>query len=923
MGRIDVIADASPKFKIVLVEDDDADAELIVAELAAAGLVLNVTRATNEKEVRAALLDLHDVDAILCDYFLPDYDALRALELIRIAGIAVPLIVISGGLSDEQAAECMRLGATDYILKDRPRRLPHALTQAIQHARTERASREIERSYLRLFEDLPLAVFGATGDGRILHANPAMVAMFGFANLESLLATSVFELYAEPNDRTALLGRLQTEGHVLAFECLMRRVDGSEFWFSRAVHAVSEQDGRVVEMETIGRDATESRESVRRLQESEAYLSTVIETAPDAVIRMDESGVITDWNSAARDTFGWTREDVIGRRVSDAVIPPALRGRHEEGLKRFHSDGSSKLIGRSWEIFEGLRKDGEIFPVEIAISPPIPLGETNQFVGFVRDISERKRAERELAENEEVFRALFEQSAVGIALHDVPRDGFPSRARWNSRMREMLGVGVDANPDDSWWTSVVTGDQQKDAVAQSSRLLSGEVTQLRERSMLTRPDGTTIWADLSTVLVRDRDQQPLRFQTMALDITEQVEAEQRLSGRAAQETVLRELSRAGLEGGDTADFQATAVELVARGTETQFATILELRPSDNCLIRVASHGHSEGVPPDPVRLDASFLGADALKSEIPVVALDSQAQPELHRTPWMIECGVVASMAVGIRGPSSPFGVLAVHSDVARQFSADDLQFMQGASTIISVAVERKRGEKQRQMLLGRLVTAQEAERKAIAEDIHDDAVQVMTAANVRLELFRMGLADPVQVNAAEKLQETISLATGRLRNLLFELSPPDLDRHGLASACTSHLEQFEADADVRWELHAELDEEPAPQGRILLFRIFQEALINVRKHAHATAVTVSLKTVDGGVLMRLSDDGAGFRESAAEPHAGHLGLASMRERAEIAGGWWRVTSEPGHGTEISTWVPAPRDEDASAARTAEVMAID
>jgi len=362
--------------------------------------------------------------------------------------------------------------------------------------------------------------------------------------------------------------------------------------------------------------------------------------------------------------------------------------------------------------------------------------------------------------------------------------------------------------------------------------------------------------------------------------------------------------------------------LVARGTDTQFATILELRPSDDCLIRVAAHGHSDGVPPQPLPLDAAFLVVDALKSETPVVVFDYQAQPELGRTPWMIECGVVASMAVGIRGPVTPFGAFSVHSNVAREFSADDLEFMQLASTIISVAVERKRGERLRRMLLGRLVTAQEVERKTIAEDIHDDAVQVMTAANMRLELFRMVLTDPVQVDAAQKLQQTISLAIGRLRNLLFELIPPDLDRHGLAAACRSHLEQFEADAGVRWKFHAELDEEPAPQGRILLFRIFQEALINVRKHARATSVTVSLKTVDGGVMMRLSDDGAGFLASVAEPLAGHLGLASMRERAEIAGGWWRLTSEPGRGTEISTWVPGPGDADASAGRAAEVMAI-
>jgi PAS domain S-box-containing protein len=80
-------------------------------------------------------------------------------------------------------------------------------------------------------------------------------------------------------------------------------------------------------------------------------------------------------------------------------------------------------------------------------------------------------------------------------------------ARWNSRMREMLGVVAD--PDDSSWTSTVTGDEEKDVEKEYSRLLSGEITQLSERRMLTRPDGKKIWADLSTALVRDRDEQPL------------------------------------------------------------------------------------------------------------------------------------------------------------------------------------------------------------------------------------------------------------------------------------------------------------------------------------------------------------------------------------------------------------------------------
>ena len=906
MGQTDGAVD-SRQLRIVLIEDDDADAERVIGELVSAGLQLQVVRATKRAQVGAALKAADRVDAVLCGYRGRGVKVWQALEIVKASGSTAPLIVVSGGLSDEQAAECMRLGATDYIHKDRLGRLPHALTQAVHQAQVERASRAVERSYQGLVETVPMAVFRSTSAGEILHANPAAVEIFGFADLESMLATSAYDLYVEPDERRSLLVRLESTEHLLEFECRMRRSDGSEFWFSRAVHAVREEDGEVDVWETIGRDVSERKRAEHELAESEERLRALLAGAPVAVVTVDMEGRLTFAGGSVFSQLGLDPKSILGIDVNDSLAGRAdFAGLWATALERdLQSD--VEFGGRTFHVRAG--------PFRLT-----PEGEVIGLRAVAFDNTERVEADGALRQSEEVFRLLFEQSAVGISLHELARDGVPGRARWNSRMKEMLGV--DSNSDDPLWTSVVATNQQNDAREVYGRLISGETAEVRERRMITRFDGKTLWADLSTILVRDRDERPLRLQTMALDITEQIAAETRLSRRAAQQTVLLELSRAGLEGHETADFLATAVELVARGTETQFATILEVQPSDDCLIRVASHGLSEGSPPEPTALDASLLIFDALQSEMPVVRFDYQAQPDVQLSPWMIECGVVASMAVGIRGPMSPFGVVSVHSNVAREFSADDLQFMQLASTVISVAVERKRGEKQRRLLLGRLVTAQEAERKTIAEDIHDDAVQVMTAANMRLELFRMVLTDPVQVEAAQKLQETISLAIGRLRNMLFQLIPPDLDRHGLAAAFRRHLEQFQADAGVRWQLDTELEHEPAPQVRILLFRIFQETLVNVRKHAHASTVTASVKTVDGGVMMRVADDGAGFQESAAEPLAGHLGLASMRERAEIAGGWWRLTSEPGHGTEILTWVPAPRDGGPSAARAADVMAI-
>ena len=407
------------------------------------------------------------------------------------------------------------------------------------------------------------------------------------------------------------------------------------------------------------------------------------------------------------------------------------------------------------------------------------------------------------------------------------------------------------------------------------------------------------------------------------DITDQRRAERELAQRASRQSVVLELTRAGLEGFDTGVFLAQAIDLVTRGTETQLGEILAVRPSGDSFERVATFGFSHGIGEDPVSPGRPELEVDLMAGDLRfAVALDYQRNSNLHRSHSLIEHGVVNSMTVGVYGSTSPFGILTVHSTIAREFSPDDLQFMELASTTISVAVERQRGRQQQKMLLGRLVDAQEAERNGIAIKIHDDAVQVMTAVNLRGALFQRALTNPAQIDAARELQETVSLAIGRLRNLLVELRPPALDRHGLAAGFKTHLDHFQAVTGVRCEFTAELDDEPVPEVRILLFRIFQEALTNVRKHANAESVVVSLTSVDGGVRMRVTDDGDGCPRSALEPRVGHLGVAAMRERAEMAGGWWGLTSERGHGSEVSTWIPVAPDIDVLATRAAEAMGV-
>ena len=141
---------------------------------------------------------------------------------------------------------------------------------------------------------------------------------------------------------------------------------------------------------------------------------------------------------------------------------------------------------------------------------------------------------------------------------------------------------------------------------------------------------------------------------------------------------------------------------------------------------------------------------------------------------------------------------------------------------------------------------------------------------------------------------------------MLFDLHPPILDERGLAPALEKFLEQSGLGA-----VSAVTDEVPSvidPDARVILYRIAQEALTNVKKHADATQVVVRLLEHDAGILMRISDDGVGFLLQY-ETRPGHLGLGAMRERAEMAGGRCSMFSLPGEGTTLEVWLPPVRGD--------------
>ena len=248
-----------------------------------------------------------------------------------------------------------------------------------------------------------------------------------------------------------------------------------------------------------------------------------------------------------------------------------------------------------------------------------------------------------------------------------------------------------------------------------------------------------------------------------------------------------------------------------------------------------------------------------------------------------------------IRDPESdePFAMATVQRDLSDRVAAE------GALRELA---------QQRQHLLSRLVDAQDAERAHIAAEVHDDSVQALAAVDLRLGLLsrRITVETPHLLEYVDPLRATVSEATDRLRTLLFDLTPVDLD-HGLAPALRETAREIfdhsttEVTVD---EQDAGAASEAAPSARRVAHRIAKEALFNVRKHARASHVTLTVRSRDGGLELRVVDDGIGIPEDRITSVVGHLGLSSMRDRAQIAGGEFSVARRPEGGTEVSLWLP-------------------
>jgi signal transduction histidine kinase len=225
-----------------------------------------------------------------------------------------------------------------------------------------------------------------------------------------------------------------------------------------------------------------------------------------------------------------------------------------------------------------------------------------------------------------------------------------------------------------------------------------------------------------------------------------------------------------------------------------------------------------------------------------------------------------------------------------------------GVVGVIRDITERERQEDLRNRLIEQVMTAQDEERRRIARELHDETGQSLTALLVGLRTIEGSQTAAQAVELAQRLRETTAQTLIDVGRLWRGLHPGVLDDLGLAAAVTRHAGEFAQAHKIAMTLQTEgLDVDGlSPLLQATVYRVLQEALTNVARHAGAGSVSVRLVRRETSVELRVQDDGAGFKPG----NSGRLGLRGMRERAALLGGSVEVESRPGAGTTITARIP-------------------
>ena len=278
--------------------------------------------------------------------------------------------------------------------------------------RVEQELRDSELRYKGILEMQAELVCRYRPDTRLTYVNDAYCSYSGKDRTE-IIGKSFLDIIPTGQTVEEMIAELEHAHGPINTRHEVTRPTGEVRWQEWEDIPIRNADGHIIEFQAIGRDITERKLAEDALRESEAKLRSITASVADAIIMMDEDGLISFWNEAAERIFGFSRMEALGRPLHDTIVPVRYRDAYARGHIEFLKNGTGAVVGRAQEL-QGLRKDGSEFPLELSIRAVRFEGHWHA-IGTARDITERKRIQEKLEQNAREMEATNQQLEEAIA----------------------------------------------------------------------------------------------------------------------------------------------------------------------------------------------------------------------------------------------------------------------------------------------------------------------------------------------------------------------------------------------------------------------------------------------------------------------------------------------------------------------------
>jgi PAS domain S-box-containing protein len=777
------------------------------------------------------------------------------------------------------------------------------------------ALRRSEELFRSVVEQLPALTYITDAEGTTTYVVTEQVnRLFKLTKQERSQNVDLrWEQRLHPDDRERVLAEWNeavATGTSHQTEYRMTRGDGKMIWVRDTESVVRDEQGDLVRRQGLMFDITDLVEARERAADAEERFRSLTEQMPAVLYRdaADASEAIYV-SPAVERMLGYTPREWLEGSMEWywALIHPDDRERVVSGVR--HSAATQTAHVATYRI---RHRDGRY--IHVRDSVVYVSGHDDGPVvcqGMISDITEEVEREAWLDRVDQRFRTLVDQVPAVIYLDDM--DLKPMYV--SPRVEEVFGCSMEA-----WLTTTdglrsIIGEEFYEHVDTAYRALADHGAPYLLEYRVTRPDGTRRWVRDQAQRIHNSDGEPFALQGVIVDITDRKLAEHRVARYAEQQRLVAELGIRALEDDGWRGLADQAVRGITSVLGVSHAWALELgEDGDLVTLRAAAGWPAEEIDSRTLRVSERppiqrILGSEDLV-QVSELSAEQTAWPDLFRAD-----GLHSSAAVRI-GSAPVFGVLGAHSPQPIDLDRQDISFLRSVANVLAAAILRERShlafaesELRRRETLSQLVRSGEEERQRIATELHDDTIQVMTAALITLDREARAVADGDQLRAMAavlEMRETLHMAVDRTRRLTFELRPPVLEARGLAAALSDLLAEVGRSAGFQVELDSTAPR-LAPDIESLAYRTVQELVTNARKHSQAVNLSVKLRDQPGALSVEVTDDGVGFDRARAFGNGElrlNFGLESSAERITLAGGEFDIASSPGTGTTVRFSIP-------------------